>query len=255
MIVRAVLERRILVNYRVDPDVLAAVVPAPFRPVVTGGYGVAGICLIRLGRIRPSGLPAIAPISSESAAHRIAVEWDSTTGPVRGVYIPRRDTSSRLTVLAGGRVFPGRHHLARFEVSEGGGRYRVRMVSADGRARICVGACLAGQAMPGSVLGGLDQAAQFFRRSPIGYSATPVPSVYDGVAFGCSGWDFRPLLVDELESSFFDDAGRFPTGTAALDSAFLMCGLDTTWQPLPKLRATASSGPGPGRPEASAAVG
>jgi hypothetical protein len=53
----AVMERRILVNYRVDPDLLSSYLPAPFRPALVGGHGVAGICLIRLGRTRPAGLP------------------------------------------------------------------------------------------------------------------------------------------------------------------------------------------------------
>jgi hypothetical protein len=98
----AVIERRILVNYRVDPDLLGSYLPAPFRPALVGGHGVAGICLIRLGRIRPAGLPA-AGLRSENAAHRVAVCWDGPDGPVTGVYIPRRDTSSRLAALAGGR--------------------------------------------------------------------------------------------------------------------------------------------------------
>src|SRR5258708_12031618 len=67
--VRARLDRRILVNYRVDPDVLTAVLPAPFRPVVVGGHAIAGICLIRLGQIRPAGMPALARISTENPPH------------------------------------------------------------------------------------------------------------------------------------------------------------------------------------------
>ncbi|HEV2242894.1 MAG TPA: DUF2071 domain-containing protein, partial [Streptosporangiaceae bacterium] len=69
--VRAVMERRLLVNYRVDPELLAALLPAPFRPVLVGGYGVAGICLIRLGQVRPEGVPARAGLTSENAAHRV----------------------------------------------------------------------------------------------------------------------------------------------------------------------------------------
>src|SRR5258708_34236553 len=70
--VRARLDRRILVNYRVDPDVLAAVLPAPFRPVVVGGHAIAGICLIRLGQIRPAGMPALARVIPGTAPHPTA---------------------------------------------------------------------------------------------------------------------------------------------------------------------------------------
>jgi hypothetical protein len=133
----AVIERRILVNYRVDPDLLDSYLPAPFRLALVGGHGVAGICLIRLGRIRPAGLPA-AGLRSENAAHRIAVCWDGPDGPVTGVYIPRRDTSSRLAALAGGRLFPGYLHLARFRTREDDEGYRVQVASRDGTVHIRV---------------------------------------------------------------------------------------------------------------------
>src|SRR5499425_3944583 len=138
----AVMERRILVNYRVDPDLLGSYLPAPFRPALVAGQGVAGLCLIRLGRIRPAGLPA-AGLRSENAAHRVAVCWDGPDGPVTGVYIPRRDTSSRLAALVGGRLFPGWHHLARFRVEEHEGRFRVQADSRDGVIRLLVSGHLA----------------------------------------------------------------------------------------------------------------
>lgn len=100
------IERRLLVNYRVDPDLLARVVPAPFRPQLVGGVGVAGICLIRLGHLRPVGVPSGLGLTTENAAHRVGVEWDEPDGIRHGVYIPRRDSSSRLTALVGGRLFP-----------------------------------------------------------------------------------------------------------------------------------------------------
>jgi len=51
------IERRLLVNYRVDPEVIARVLPQPFRPQLVGGAAVAGICLIRLGQMRPRHTP------------------------------------------------------------------------------------------------------------------------------------------------------------------------------------------------------
>src|SRR4051794_39565182 len=100
------IERRLLVNYRVDPEAVTPVLPGRFRPQLVDGAAVAGISLTRLGGPGPGGVPrALATPSTENAAPRIAVEWDGPEGVQPGVYTPRRDTDSRLTVLLGGRAF------------------------------------------------------------------------------------------------------------------------------------------------------
>lgn len=228
--IKATIERRILVNYRLDPQALSSVLPPPFRPLLVDGHGVAGICLIRLSGIRPAGFPAPLGVSSENAAHRVAVEWDTPAGPASGVYIPRRDTSSRLIVLLGGRAFPGWHHQARFHVEEGGGSYRVEMASRDGDVQLAVAAQRAEEPMPGSVFGSLEAASAFFRNAPLGYAATPNEAVFDGVALTTTAWAITPLRLDEVRSSFFENSGRFGPGAAVADSAFLMSNLDTTWR-------------------------
>lgn len=234
---QATIQRRILVNYRVEPDALARVLPPPFRPHLVAGYGVAGICLIRLGDIRPAGVPAALGLTTENAAHRVAVEWDGPDGPVTGVYIPRRDTSSRLSALAGGRLFPGWQHLARFRVEENDGSYRVEVSSRDGEVRVAVVARQAEAVMAGSVFATVDEASRFFRCAPLGYAATPTGGVFDGVALTAEGWGIAPLQLDEVRSSFFDGTARFEPGAAVPDSAFLMADLDTTWRPQSTLRA------------------
>lgn len=236
--VTARLDRRILVNYRVDPDVLAAVLPAPFRPVIVAGHAIAGICLIRLGQIRPAGMPAVARFMTENAAHRLAVQWDAVDGLATGVFVPRRDTDSRLTALVGGRLFPGWHHRAKFAVAERAGQYRVGMTSCDGATRLLVAAHVADRVQPGSVFDDVDSAAQFFCRAPVGYSVRPDGAAFDGVRLDCDGWNLQPLAVDHIASSFFDEASRFPPGSVAVDSAFLMRDIDTTWSALPPLPAS-----------------
>src|SRR5262249_27610998 len=94
-VLRGVIDRRILVNFRVDPTVLGRLLPKPFRPKLVNEAGMAGVCLIRLKHIRPRWLPAFVGLSSENAAHRIAVEWDQQCQRREGVFITRRDTSSR----------------------------------------------------------------------------------------------------------------------------------------------------------------
>lgn len=238
------MQRRVLVNYRMEPAALSLVLPPPFRPALVNGYGVAGICLIRLGAIRPAGLPAAVGITSENAAHRVAVEWDTPTGPVTGVYIPRRDTSSRLGALLGGRAFPGWQHRADFRVQEDDGAYRIEVSSDDGEVDIAVAAHRSNEVMPGSIFGTTDDASRFFRCAPLGYAATPVDGVFDGVALTADEWEIEALHLDEVRSSFFDDRARFAAGTAVPDSAFMMADLETTWRPQPALDAS-SRAPSP----------
>src|SRR5687768_11133007 len=117
-IIRGLIDCRILVNFRVDLDVLTKLLPAPFRSKLINEAGMAGVCLIRLKKIRLRFLPPFLGIFSENAAHRIAVEWDQDGETKEGVFIPRRDISSRLNTLGGGRLYPGVHHHAAFQVRE-----------------------------------------------------------------------------------------------------------------------------------------
>ena len=57
--IRATMERRILVNYRIDPDVLASVLPAPFRPALLND----------------------AKMPTPSSRNRCSIEWKATVSP------------------------------------------------------------------------------------------------------------------------------------------------------------------------------
>jgi hypothetical protein len=222
-VMAATIERRLLVNYRVEADVVARLLPEPFRPMTLGGSAVAGICLIRLSGLRPAAAPGRVGLTSENAAHRIAVEWDTDEGVAQGVYIPRRDTSSRLTTLAGGRVFPGIH------VEEADGRFQVALASLDGGVKVRVAAALADDLPRASVFGSLAVASRFFEQGSVGWSVTHQPGVYHGVELRTVGWRIEPARIEAVASSFFDDPRRFPPGTAVLDSALLMRGLASEW--------------------------
>lgn len=226
-----VVERRLLVNYRVDPDVVGAMLPAPFRPQLVGGAAVAGICLIRLGRLRPAGLPGPVGMRTENAACRIAVEWD---GGRSGVFIPQRYSASRATVWLGGRLFPGMHRRARFLVRESDERVRIRLDADDG-THLDVAATAAG-AWPGSALfSGLDHASEFFRGGSAGYSVTRDPYRLDGLELRTGQWRMEACTLDHASSSFFEDPAAFPPGTAELDTAFLMRRIPVSWHALPAL--------------------
>lgn len=237
------IDRRLLVNYRVDPDYLQRLLPAPFRPKLIHGMGIAGICLIRLKELRPRGLPAALGLTSENAAHRIAVEWEEQGVYREGVYIPRRDTSSRFTALIGGRLFPGVHHHARFQVHEADEAFRVHMASDDGQTRVTVAAHLAPQLPAHSIFASLEEASAFFEHGLFGYSATNQAGKLDALELRCRHWMVEPLQVTEAHSSFFDDPKRFPAGTAELDCALLMRAIRHQWYVRPPFYSAESEDP------------
>ena len=234
-VIKGIIDRRMLVNYRVDPAILSRVLPAPFRPQVVGGFGIAGICLIRLKALHPNWLPSLPGWSSENAAHRVAVEWNQN-GEVRsGVYIPRRDTNSRLTVGMGGRLIPGIHHHARFDVHEQDDRIEISVESDDGEVQLAVAARLADDLPTGSIFASMQEASDFFEAGSIGYSATLDQGRFDGLKLRCQRWKVEPVEVESLRSSFFDDPARFPAGSAQLDCALLMRDIHHEWHGEPQL--------------------
>ncbi|MFJ9342138.1 DUF2071 domain-containing protein [Streptomyces sp. NPDC101733] len=234
----AVIERRLLVNYRVDPDAAARLLPGALRPQLVRGHAVAGICLLRLGGVRPTWAPEPLGLRSENAAHRIAVEWDGPDGVEAGVYIPRRDTASRVNAWAGGRVFPGEHGMADFEVAETPDRVRVALATRDGDTRVDVTVEVADELRGSELFADLGEASRFFRDGSRGYSPHRSGGRLDGMELGTDAWQVEAGRVTAAASSYFDDPDRFPPGAATLDCALLMRNVPVTWRSLPATAAT-----------------
>jgi len=228
-ILEGVIRRRVLVNYRVDPDLLARQLPPPFRPKLHNGAAVGGICLIRLEQIHPAFVPLRVGFASENAAHRIAVLWRDERGPHEGVFIPRRDTGSFVNHLAGGRLFPGEHHRATFAVDTAGDGIDLHMRSRDGAFTVRVKGRVANALPSHSVFASVTEASNFFEPGALGYSVTREPHRLHGIRLETQGWHVEPLHVDEVASSYFDDTARFPTGTALFDCALIMRNIRHRW--------------------------
>lgn len=216
---------------RVAPERLQPLLPKGLRPLEVEGWGIAGICLIRLEEVRPAGLPAWMGLASENAAHRIAVAWEGG----EGVFIPRRDSDSTLNQAVGGRLFPGEHHRATFKVKEEEGRIHFDMRSLDGEASVQVEGELCNDLPSGSVFPDLASASAFFQRGALGYSSTRDSHCLDGIELAIKEWSMQPLAIGAMASSFFDDERRFPKGSVTFDSAFLMRDIPHSWQARPSL--------------------
>jgi hypothetical protein len=225
---RATVERRLLVNYRADPDVVENMLPAPFRPQLVGGSAVVGVCLIRLAHLAPTWAPRGVGLRSESAAHRIAVEWDDADGTHSGVYIPMRHTDSALARLAGGRIFPGVHHTARVEVDEGSDHIDIDLTSRDASLTIGVRTCPQPR-LTSRLFADLEVASAFFEAGSIGWSPGR-DGQPEGVELSTDAWRVAPMAIDTMSSTFLDDPVRFPADAIELDCALLMKDVEVLWR-------------------------
>jgi len=246
--ISGIIDRRILANYRVDPACMSVALPAPFRPQIVNGYAIGGICLIRLKRVRPKIFPFPWGISSENAAHRIAVEWESDGQTMQGVYIPRRDTDSMLNSLAGGRIFPGIHHHATFTVAEKDDHYSVTMASDDGVANVHVAGSVAPATSDSSIFDSVESASNFFETGSLGYSNTNTAGKFDGLELQCENWHVESLKIDAISSSYFEDQSRFPRGSVKFDCALLMRNIVHEWHGRPDLCCSAKMEASPESP-------
>ena len=229
-VIHGLIRRRLLVNFRVDAEVMGRFLPPPFRSKLHRGYAIAGICLIRLEQIRPGWLPRFCGLSSENAAHRIAVLWDEPSGEAReGVFIPRRDTGSRLNHFAGGRIFPGEHHLADFAVTDDGSRISMSVRARDGRMAVQVRAHETDSLPESSCFESLAESSSFFEGGSVGYSVTRERGRLDGIRLQMDSWRVRPLAVDHVDSSFFASEPAFPAGSVTFDHALIMRDLGHQW--------------------------
>lgn len=235
--IQGVIRRRVLLNYRVTPEVVAGLLPGGFRAKLVHGHAIAGICLIRLEAVRPKGLPALVGVSSENSAHRVAVEWTDASGMSKeGVFVPRRDTDSLLNSLAGGRIFPGVHHHSKFEIKDHDGRISIQVNATDMATPLVEIEAEETDHFPEtSIFGSLEESSRFFEAGCIGYSSRPDSCVLDGLLLKVSEWQVSPLAVERVRSAFFDDEEIFPAGQIEFDHALLMRDIPHEWHSEPAM--------------------
>ena len=235
-VIQGVIRRRILINFRVAPDVLQQQLPGRFRPKLHDGSAIAGVCLIRLEQIRPKLIPAAFGHSSENSAHRMAVLWENERGESQeGVFISRRDTNSILNHLAGGRLFPGEHHHADFQVHESDQQIDLQMKSRDSQVTVAVQGRIDSELPTTSRFIDLSAASDFFEPGSIGYSETAQGNRLDGLKLKTKTWRVEPLKVEEVFSSYFADETKFPKGSVEFDCALIMRNIEHQWLSEPDL--------------------
>lgn len=220
---RAQVRRRLLISYRIDPDIAQDLIPDQFRPQLVDGSAVIGVCMIGLQTVRPGWFRPRVGFRSENVAHRIAVEWVEGGATRTGVYILERHSSSMVPVLAGGRLFPGVQKRARFDLDESDSRFRVTMTAP--RTHVSVDIALGGE-WTSSLFPTVEAASTFHETGSVGWSPRRNGAGVEPLELTSGEWKVEAGTVISARSSVIDALGR---GAAVLDSVVVMRDIPFFW--------------------------
>jgi len=232
------IKRRLLVNFRADPEVAQSLIPAPLRVLEHKGAAIVGICLIRLEHIRPKGFPRAIGIASENMAHRIAVTYGDENGVEReGVYIWRRHSDNPLNQLAGGRIFPGVHSPATFSVHEEGKSTELDIKTSGHTADVHVKGAEGQpiQEFSSKAFENFAEAKDFFARGYCGFSCASDGKTLEGMQLITKEWLISPLNMSLADSAFYGDQSQWPKGSVEIDCGLIMRDIEHEWQQMDKV--------------------
>ncbi len=222
-----VIDRRILINYRILPEYVTPLLPDFLEPLIINGYASGGICLLRLKDVRPRRLSGLPGITSENAAHRFLVRFREGEKR-RGVYIPRRETNSALNVFVATNLFSWPHYAADFHVNEHD-QFEVDICSDDGSSNLHVKATRCDPFPADSMFTSLEDASGWFQCCNYGISPSADGKKFISTELKTRTWSVSPLMVDILESAYFENESLFPTATVQFDNALLMENIEHEW--------------------------
>jgi hypothetical protein len=231
-VIQGVIARRMLLNFRADADVVQRLLPAPLQVDRQNEHAIVGVCLIRMENLRPHGVPGLLSLSSENMAHRVAIQYPTDDGIRPGVFVWRRETDQRLVELLGGRLFPGVHHLARFQVSENESKLAMDVTTEDGKTDVNFSARVSGEWCRTPSFGSFDEISEFFRKGDCGFSCSLRGTELEGLQLKMLSWEMVPMEVESQHCAFYSDPQRFPVGSLTFDCGLLMRGLPHEWHQL-----------------------
>jgi hypothetical protein len=160
---------------------------------------------------------------AENAAHRVAVEWETPEGVQTGVFIPERHSSSLVPVLLGGRILPGKHSLAQFQVNETDTDFDVELTSKDNHVHVQTHLS---NEWDSSLFENWEQASNFYKNSPTGWSPKVNGVGEEGMSLTADNWSVKPAKTTLLKSSFYD---AIPSSDITYDHTLVMQKISSHW--------------------------
>jgi uncharacterized protein YqjF (DUF2071 family) len=230
------------INYRVPPDALAPLLPAPLEPEVHKGRGWVQILVSSLRDMRPQGLPALFGTCFYQASYRAAVRYRDAGGAWRrGGYFLRSETNHPVMRAIG-------NALAEFRFHDFGAAEMVMLRDGD---RLTVGVDPAPDFPGGRLVSLVDTRAQAdpppgSRWSSLADLHEPLVECYDALGVDAEhgflyvltierdAWNARFARPQSHYSEYFE-AGPLGGGVGELDSILHVAECRYRWRPLRRL--------------------
>jgi hypothetical protein len=89
-----------------------------------------------------------------------------------------------------------------------------------------------------SCFSSLAETSAFFEGGSLGYSVTSDGNRFDGLLLRTLHWDVRALEISRVQSTFFSDEERFPSGSIHFDHALVMRDIPHEWHTAEDLHGT-----------------
>ncbi len=225
--IRGFVERRLLVNYRVDLETLDKALPAPFRAREVGDTreGMGSVCFTQVEDARPSLFPSGMGTTVEAVTHRVSAELRLEGEPTAEhcFYVPQREVSSRLQAIVGRRLLPTKMEQAEITTEENGDGCLVLVEDGIEKVGFEVRETDTDEVDEDSVFYSVESARVFLCEGGVEYSRSG--GSYGGLNCCQDGGEMVPVEVTRARSSYFEKMG------GVLDSAFVIAETEHEWQP------------------------
>jgi uncharacterized protein YqjF (DUF2071 family) len=227
------------INYRVAPEALAPLLPAPLEPEIHKGHGWVQVLVSSLRDMRPPGMPALFGTCFYQASYRAAVRYRDAGGEWRrGGYFVRSETNHPVMRAVG-------NALAEFKFHDFGAADMVMLRDGD---RLTVGV----DPEPGFPDGRLVSVVDTRPRdvppagscwSSLAELQEPLVECYDALGVDAEEghlyiltidrdpWNARFVEPQNVYSEYFD-TGPLGKGAGVLDSVLHLEQCQYRWRPL-----------------------
>jgi uncharacterized protein YqjF (DUF2071 family) len=233
---RTLFRRCLLVNFAVDPDELASVLPRHVEPDLLDGEAYLSVVVGRMERMRPVLVPRLLGITYDQIVYRAVVR----SGDQRGVFFLRSDADNRLMAGLGNLMSFFRFHRSQVSFTERSGNLDLDVrtttnPSGDIAATYTVGAPR--HDLPeSSAFASLDEAKGWLVELFVAFHHGAGNDWIDVVRIKRGEWDVR--VVDDTRAHYAFMGAGAPFTRARLDSVFLVGDVPYRWyrlakQPLP----------------------